>query len=592
MMAPVHLGPVSCLCCSIPAPLFYNSDQIPDLFVRVNKGAWDKGYTFSYVAVVDGTDGSLLWAHNSSGVGFMSATTLRGTGFGNDALLFISVGNLQTLPLDKVKTLERVTKGGLTTHEWTSGSKERRRRRVETVAESSLSITEELDTRLGLIKKRSNNNEDDDLIESLQEMLNATGLNEQVVVSGSTNESTNSEGVGPSADTSALDVTTDTDFSISKSSSMSIPLSSSPPVATQMSSTTTLPAYDASATSSLPAPTSAERHATSSSAESSSVALSSSEALTTALQSHSGEIGASVLPSVSSGSIQDSQASSTVGVAVSSQPIDVSQSQGVARPSNSTTLQSSHVEVLSSSAVEVPLTSEAASSSQLVAARASSTSLQTKSSVLLVDSLLSSASQTTEDSPQSSTVVMSSASPDTAVAVKPTSHTSPVSVDAIHSTSLVSSSSAHQSTSQHPQTSPSPPPDQSGYRAFFDSHFSELQQSLNYLFRLQDRSWLDFTKGWEEVYDHNPMSETQQFIANDCHMQSHSDSHVYFLTRAMIEGGHIHPLYEEVTIMSCESVSPSVPTGACASFRVWQCNNRSFCSERFGHEGLRQLNNC
>ena len=629
MMAPVHLGPVSCLCCSIPAPLFYNSDQIPDLFVRVNKGAWDKGYTFSYVAVVDGTDGSLLWAHNSSGVGFMSATTLRGTGFGNDALLFISVGNLQTLPLKDVKTLERVTKGGLTTHEWSSSSKERRRRRVETVAESSLSITEELDTRLGLIKKRSNNNGGDgediaslekllnssglneevvinestnesggEDIASLEKLLNSSGLNEEVVINESTNESTNSEGgsespgVGPSADTSALDVTTDTDFSIPKSSSMSIPLSSSPPVATQMSSTTTLPAYDASATSSLPAPTSAERQATSSSAESSSVALSSSEALTTALQSHSGEIGASVLPSVSSGSIQDSQASSTVGVAVSSQPIDVSQSQGVARPSNSTTLQSSHVEVLSSSAVEAPLTSEAASSSQLVAARASSTSLQTKSSVLLVDSLLSSASQMTEDSPQSSTVVMSSASPDTAVAVKPTSHTSPVSVDAIHSTSLVSSSSAHQSTSQHPQTSPSPPPDQSGYRAFFDSHFSELQQSLNYLFRLQDRSWLDFTKGWEEVYDHNPMSETQQFIANDCHMQSHSDSHVYFLTQAMIEGSHIHPLYEEVTRMSCESVSPSVPTGACASFRAWQCNNRSFCSERFGHEGLRQPNNC
>ena len=555
LMDPIHLGPVSCLCCSIPAPLFYNSDQIPDLFVRVNKGTWDKGYTFSYVAVVDGTDGSLLWAHNSSGVGFMSATTLRGSGFGNDAVLFISVGNLQTLPLEEVKMLERVTKGGLTTHEWTSGSEERlkrRRRREETVAESSLSITEELDIRLGLKKKRSSNNEDgDDMINSLEKLLNSTGLDEQVVISESNNESTNSTGGSkpaveePSGDISALNVTTDTGSGISESSSMSIPLSS----------TTTLPAHVASSTSSLPAPTSTERHATSSSAESSSVALSSSEALTAALHSHSGEIGASVLPSASS-SIQDSQTSSTEGAAISSQAIDVSQSQGVARPSNSTiTLQSSHVEVLSSSTVELPVTSEAASSSQLVDARPSSMSLQTKSSVLVVDSLLSSASQTTGDSPQSSSVVMSSPSPSSAVAVRPTSHTAPVSVDAIHSTSLVSSSSARQSTSEHPQTSPSPPPDQSGYQAFFDSHFSELHQSLNYLFRLQDRSWLDFTKGWDEVYNHNPMSEPQQFIANDCHMKSHSDSHVYFLTRAMIEAGHIHPLYEEVARMSCESAS-------------------------------------
>ena len=560
-MDPIHLGPVSCLCCSIPAPLFYNSDQIPDLFVRVNKGTWDKGYTFSYVAVVDGTDGSLLWAHNSSGVGFMSATTLRGSGFGNDAVLFISVGNLQTLPLEEVKMLERVTKGGLTTHEWTSSSKEKleRRRREETVAESSLSITEELDTRLGLKKKRSSNNEDgDDMINSLEKLLNSTGLDEQAVISESNNESTNSTGGSepaveePSGDTSALNVTTDTDSGISESSSVSIPLSSCPAVTAPLSSTTALPASVASSTSSLPAPTSTERHATSSCAESSSVAFSSSEALTAALHSHSGEIGASVLPSASS-SIQDSQTSSTVGAAITSQAIDVSQSQGVARPSNSNiTLQSSHVEVLSSSAVELPVTSEAASSSQLVDARPSSMSLQTKSSVLLVDS---SASQTTGDSPQSSSVVMSSTSPSTVVAVRPTSHTAPVSVDAIHSTSLLSSSSARQSTSEHPQTSPSPPPDQSGYRAFFDSHFSELQQSLNYLFRLWDRSWLDFTKGWEEVYNHNPMSEPQQFTANDCHMKSHSDSHVYFLTRAMIEAGHIHPLYEEVARMSCESAS-------------------------------------
>lgn len=582
MMDPIHRDPVSRLCCSIPAPLFYNSDQIPDLFVRVNMGTWDEGYTFSYVAVVDGTDGSLLWAHNSSGVGFMSGTTLRGTGFGNDAVLFISVGNLQTLPLEGVKGLERVTKGGLTAHEWPSGSEEgveRRRRMVETVAESSLSITEELDTKLGLIKKRSSNNGDGDteeVINSLNKLLNSTGLDKRLVINGSNKESTNNKsgskppGVEPSAGTSALDVTTDTDFSISESSSMSIPLSSSPPVAAQMSSTTTLPVFVASATSSLPAPTSAKRHATSSSAGSSSVALNPSEALTAALYSHSGEIKASVLPSASSGSIQDSQTSSTVGVAVSPQPIDVSQSQGVARPNNSAiTLQSSHVEVLSSSAVELPVTSEDASSSQLVAARPSSMSLQTKSSVLLVDSLLSSTSQTTGGSPQSSTVVISSTSPDTAVAVRPTSHTSPVSVDAIHSTSLVSSSSAHQSTSQHPQTTPSPPPGQSEYRAFFDSHFSELQQSLNYLFRLRDKGWLDFTKGWEEVYDYNPISKPQQFIAEDCHMESHSDSHVYFLTQSLIEAGHIHPLYEEVTRMSCESGSRSASMGVYASFRAW-----------------------
>ena len=122
----------------------------------MNKGTWDRGYQYSYTAVVDGADGSLLWAFNSSRVGFMSGTTLRAEGYGNDAILFTTVGHLDTLPLGEVRALERVTQGKMTPHEWSpkrkGGSKRSRREAVE---EGHFSVTEELEARLGLVRRQS-----------------------------------------------------------------------------------------------------------------------------------------------------------------------------------------------------------------------------------------------------------------------------------------------------------------------------------------------------------------------------------------------------------------------------------------------------
>ena len=517
--------------CSIPAPLFYNSDQIPDLLVRVNKGAWGTHYDFSYVAVVDGADGGLLWAYNSSGVGFMSATTLRGQGYGNDALLFISVGTLETLPLDEVRMLERVTQGAVTPHEVGT------RRRREAIAGRSFSITDELDTRLGLIKKRSGTGggsdagDDSDLLESLSSMVNPTGHEEDVNTSESTNDKGGSKphGLEPTGTSSTLDVRTDTEPSESEPSGSSS-VSFHPSTGTRVSSTTTLAASATSATSSLPAPTSAEPRTTSHSADSASGAhlAGFKEASTAAQQSGSSEIGASVSPSASSGSKHDSQSTSSTlgGVTEPSQPMDVSTSQVAGRPSDTNTFMSSQILVVPSSAVKSPSTSEAASSSLQVALSPSSSPMQPKGDVFLEGSLMSSVSHSGGVSPPSTTAGISSTSSDDALAVNPTNQIPPVNVDHIHSNS-----------------------------SDFDSHSAELQQSWKDIKYLRDNGWLDFTKNWQEVFQHDPVSEAEQFLDKDCHMTKELSSYVYFLTRAMIEKGHIHPLYDESTRVSCESVS-------------------------------------
>ena len=133
--------------CSIPAPLYFNEDKVPDLFVRVNKGTWDSGYNYSYVGVVDGRNGELLWVHNSSEVGFMSGTTLRAKEHGQDAVLFMTVGELPTQPLEEVKALEVITMGNMTPHQY------RKKRNVSPNKQQSFSPTEELDNLLGFSRQ-------------------------------------------------------------------------------------------------------------------------------------------------------------------------------------------------------------------------------------------------------------------------------------------------------------------------------------------------------------------------------------------------------------------------------------------------------
>ena len=80
---------------SIPAPLFYNDDDIPDLFLRVNIGEWLE-YDYSYVVIIDGTDGKALWAMNSSYATMQSAVTLMSVNHSQDAVVFFAYNPIDT----------------------------------------------------------------------------------------------------------------------------------------------------------------------------------------------------------------------------------------------------------------------------------------------------------------------------------------------------------------------------------------------------------------------------------------------------------------------------------------------------------------
>ena len=84
---------------SIPAPLFYNDDDTPDLFLRVNIGEWDD-YNYSYVVIIDGTDGKVLWAMNSSYATMQSAVTLMSVNHSQDAVVFFAYNPIDTKDLN------------------------------------------------------------------------------------------------------------------------------------------------------------------------------------------------------------------------------------------------------------------------------------------------------------------------------------------------------------------------------------------------------------------------------------------------------------------------------------------------------------
>jgi len=87
---------------SIPAPLFYNDDNTPDLFLRVNIGEWSD-YKYSYVVIVDGKNGEALWAMNSSYATMQSAVTLMSENHVQDAVVFFAYNPTDTSSLEGVK---------------------------------------------------------------------------------------------------------------------------------------------------------------------------------------------------------------------------------------------------------------------------------------------------------------------------------------------------------------------------------------------------------------------------------------------------------------------------------------------------------
>jgi hypothetical protein len=76
---------------SIPAPLHFNDDGTLDLLVRINKGRWMK-YDYSYMGVLDGTNGDLLWSFNCSMAVMNSPVTLLSKEKGQDAMIFVGNG--------------------------------------------------------------------------------------------------------------------------------------------------------------------------------------------------------------------------------------------------------------------------------------------------------------------------------------------------------------------------------------------------------------------------------------------------------------------------------------------------------------------
>ena len=93
---------------SIPAPLFYNDDDTPDLFLRVNIGEWHD-YEYSYVVIIDGIDGRALWAMNSSYATMQSAVTLMSVNHSQDAVVFFAYNPIDTKDLNGTTVKRRKT---------------------------------------------------------------------------------------------------------------------------------------------------------------------------------------------------------------------------------------------------------------------------------------------------------------------------------------------------------------------------------------------------------------------------------------------------------------------------------------------------
>ena len=82
---------------SVPCPVFFNDDNIPDILVRVNFGAWNV-YQYSDVAILEGKSGTVLWTMRSSNAVMSSSVVLRAHHHGNDGAVFVTLG--QSIEMD------------------------------------------------------------------------------------------------------------------------------------------------------------------------------------------------------------------------------------------------------------------------------------------------------------------------------------------------------------------------------------------------------------------------------------------------------------------------------------------------------------
>lgn len=75
----------------MPSPINFNDDETMDFVVQFNKGKW-MNYDYSYVAVIDGADGKMLWSMNCSMGSMASPVTIKSKQRGDDGMLFIGNG--------------------------------------------------------------------------------------------------------------------------------------------------------------------------------------------------------------------------------------------------------------------------------------------------------------------------------------------------------------------------------------------------------------------------------------------------------------------------------------------------------------------
>lgn len=79
----------------MPAPLYYNQDSIPDLLIRSNYGEWSE-YNVSTLRLLDGRNGAELWSFDSAHTGMMSSLSIASKSPGSDAMLYMSIGTLDS----------------------------------------------------------------------------------------------------------------------------------------------------------------------------------------------------------------------------------------------------------------------------------------------------------------------------------------------------------------------------------------------------------------------------------------------------------------------------------------------------------------
>ena len=82
-------------CGSVPTPLLYNKDSVPDLMIHTNLGEWNQ-YNSSTIRLLDGRNGTEIWSFDSAHSGMMSSISVASSSSGSDAMLFMTIGTLDT----------------------------------------------------------------------------------------------------------------------------------------------------------------------------------------------------------------------------------------------------------------------------------------------------------------------------------------------------------------------------------------------------------------------------------------------------------------------------------------------------------------